>query len=540
MNQTAQYEALNKKIGEQARQMKDALLVPVLDDKGGFIGESATRNERIDSAVGGTIFEAAGKQAGAIAATASNALRAYCESRGRMPADDLLASAHQAIQNVLESTQPGTGNKLGGIFEAASLETTDGIIMRDRMIALVLPVMLQQISSNMVSFIPGQFNQSEIFRIHRQTASDWAGVAKGTRLRQNYTIQYGSMDLRQGPTSATKVGNGAIVLFTWDPSATLVNGGFAGVYPIRKKSIKILLDRNIVAADDGNGNFVSTSGVLAASGNSISYATGAVSVTFAAAPAAGIEVQFAFDIDIEASPSLIPAINHEMEAKVLYPHQAAIAGNTSLQTLWNMRREMNLNTDSMAMLAMRNVLAADKDRKHLRDLRYYASGSVTFNGKYPAGPNLSVAEWNASILPTLLQIDSNFQANTQYSGLVGIIADTKSSVFFKSLGINYEPPPNYRNIPQPHYAGRIFGLFDLYVDPYAPDYKCVCFAKGTDLCQSAYIAGDAVPAMAFKHAILQSDLRYHNTLWELAYRDLQPFDGRQYVTNLVLDMVTAT
>ena len=77
-------------------------------------------------------------------------------------------------------------------------------------------------------------------------------------------------------------------------------------------------------------------------------------------------------------------------------------------------------------------------------------------------------------------------------------------------------------------------MWDVYEDPQrATDYSCLCYAKGKGLGEAGYIAGDAIPAMAFKHA-MQSDLKYENTLWELAYRDLNPFNGRDFFMELAI------
>ena len=40
-----------------------------------------------------------------------------------------------------------------------------------------------------------------------------------------------------------------------------------------------------------------------------------------------------------------------------------------------------------------------------------------------------------------------------------------------------------------------------------------------------------MPALTFRHAIL-GDLITSSTMWDLAYRDLQPFDGRDYLMKL--------
>jgi hypothetical protein len=140
-----------------------------------------------------------------------------------------------------------------------------------------------------------------------------------------------------------------------------------------------------------------------------------------------------------------------------------------------------------------------------------------------------------TVRQSLLDLSQTIISQTGTTGLVGIVADPKSAVLFKSMRApNFVAAPGYREIPQPHYCGTLFGMWDLYMDPQRDtDYSCLAYGKGRNMGEAAYVAGDAIPALAFKHA-MQTDLKYNNTLWELAYRDLQPFDGREYLMELAI------
>lgn len=517
-----QYNAHIADISRRAEEMKATLHDPILEDNGTFIGNPIVRAEKLDSSVKGSIFEMAGKGAGTVLGIASNGLRSFCQQRGHLPSDDLLASAHAATENMLSmfNDKKGHGHL---VLESATFETTDGIMMRDRMIALILPVMLQSITSQIVSFIPGTFNQSEIFKVWRVATNTFGDVEAGTIIDHKYRGQYSSMDQRH----FVAAGDGAETDYAF---ASLDK--FGKVYPFKKKSIKVFHDRNIVARDDGQGNLNGTfimGGTAITVTGTVNYQTGVIAPKFSVAPANSIQLHVGFDVDIEKDPTLIPSVNHEMDSRVVYPHEAAITATTTLQALWGLRREYNLNADSMAMLAMRNLLAADKDRKHLRDLYYFAKGEYSWSMTIPP-TGISPQDYYETLLTKLLQIDTEMLNANGYSGLVGMVVDSKAASIIRSMR-SFQATPGYQSIPQPHYAGRLFGMWDIYVDPQGDDFTCLCYAKGRDLGQAAYVAGDAIPAMQFKHA-MQPDLQYNNTLWELAYRDLQPFDGREYLTVL--------
>ncbi len=265
----------------------------------------------------------------------------------------------------------------------------------------------------------------------------------------------------------------------------------------------------------------------------VNYDTGNINPLFSVAPASGIAVHVGFDVDIEKDPTLIPLVTTEMDSRVIYPHEAAISADTTLQALWAIRRELNLNSENMSMTAMRNLLSADKDRKVLKDLYFFAKGTEAWD-KGAAESSNDIGFYWKGLLEVLLTVDATLLSRTGTSGLVGIVADTASTAIFKAMPAPYFiPAPGYKSVPQPHFVGTLFGMWELYTDPNATTYTCLCYAKGQGIGEAGYVMGDAIPAMSFRHAI-QRDLVYKSTLWELAYRELQPFDGREYFMTLTI------
>lgn len=530
-NKMTGYEARVADITSRAHQIRSTMLDPVLDDNGGIITNPKERQERLKKAVSNSIFESLGDDGPMILGIGSRAIRAYIDTYKRMPSDEILASVHQSVENTLKLQDIGKG--AGGIFEsiAKDMSTTDGIIMRNRMLSICLPVTLFAITSQMVTLIPGQFNKSEIFRVHRVAGSTFGDLKKGDRIDQFYNGRYAVMDQMSKAIAA----DGAKKDFAFDTATDA-----SMPMPLKKNSIKILHDRNVVGQDDGNGHLQGVFELKDASDNitlvnvtgTVDYATGTVKASFSSAPASGIEVHIGYDVDIETDPTLIPLIDHQMESRVIYPHEAAIASNVTIQALWGLRREFGLDADNMAMAGMRNLLAADKDRKILRDLYFYAKNEVSWNRVGPEYYKFS--EHVESLKAALMEVDSQLILRNGFSGLVGIVGDPQSVNIFRYMTRDYfEPAPGYHNVPQPHYVGRAFGSWELYCDPQQEPYTCLCFARGIEHGRTAYLAGDAVPALTFRHPVL-ANLRNSSTLWELAYRDLQPFDGRDYLMKLRL------
>ena len=100
-----------------------------------------------------------------------------------------------AIDNFLSAKKDDLPRPVQNIFEAATI-TTEGILLRDRMVALVLPIMLNSITSRMCTHIPGTFNQSEIFRVRRIAGSTFGNLTSGVVISFDFNGQYSSMDQR--------------------------------------------------------------------------------------------------------------------------------------------------------------------------------------------------------------------------------------------------------------------------------------------------------------------------------------------------------
>ncbi len=307
----------------RAAQMRRDILLPILDANGSFRSDISREelNTTFKTASQNSVYESAGEQAPMIMGIHARALKNFIEQHGgTLPSDELLASAHQAIENFMTL---GRGKPaLSGVFEDAGKEmsTTDGIIMRDRMVSLILPVLLNSITPNMVTLIPGQFNQSEFFRIKRIAGSKFGDLQKGDIIDYTYNGQYAVMDqmFKAGD------GDGTTTKFSFDSKTA-----FGTAYPLKRKRIMVLHDHNVVASDDAGsvmgafrlgGEMVNVTGT-------VDYATGKVDVTFSKAPAIGVEVHIDYDVDIEKDPRLNPRIDHEMDSRTLYPHEAAIAGD---------------------------------------------------------------------------------------------------------------------------------------------------------------------------------------------------------------------
>lgn len=510
------YQAQVANINSGAARFADSVVSPQMSG-GHIITDSAARDESLRSTLeNGSVFDSAGEHGGIMLGSAANAVRAYHATHGEMPSAELMASMNSTIENMLN---PNTDNpQLRAILDSAgngTMSQSEGIIQRNRQIALVVPVQLMMITNDMVTHIPANYNKAEIFRINRVAGNTFGDLKEGDVIDTDFSGQYSSMDQR------TKLGDGdgSKKAFSLDKAMPLVKG-----------KVRILVDRTPCGQDDGRGDiagkFTDSDATVVRFSGTVNYATGAVSITFDKAPKAGIEVHAITDINIEKNPALIPTVEHEMLSYTLQPHEAALASSNSIQSQFTGRREFNIDINGMQLGGARNLLAAEKDRKRLNDMYFFAKGEKEFNVRVPSG--LTFKEHYEELQVILLAISSELMTRTKRAGLTGFVAGTEAARILKSVGAPHLVyAPNYRHLPQPHYVGTLFG-YKFKEDPQMPDpWAVLCYAKGREHGDAGYVAGDAISAVNYAHSI-GKDLKHANTLYELAYRDLHPHNGREW------------
>lgn len=508
------YQKRVEYIISHAAIMKRVLAEPFRTDNGDFvIPKTETEVEqKLKSAIAGSVY-ANFENGTMIAAEHARALQDYESLYGHLPSDELLASAYNSLENANLIVTGKMGSE--SIFTIADVSTPQEILRRDKFISLGLPALLQSITSNIVTYIPGGFNQSNVFRISRVAGSAFGKFAKGD------IIDFaGELYFDMNKMDELGKGDGSKTVFEFKSAER-----YGVQHSIKERSLKIIVDRAQVAADTGNyrgkpsiqGSFPQGGETIIVSGL-VNYDAGAAEIIFSKAPAADVELHIGFDVDIEKAPHLIPCVDHREDPQVLYPHERAIGIK-------------NINAD---MRALRNILAEHKDRKPLHDMMFYASRTVEWACKETGGFTLRERE---TLYAALLQVDAMLMEANGVSGMIGLVAGTEATNIFRAMPTPFfVAAPGYHNINRPHYVGRVFGLWDLYCDHGADNgWDCLCYAKGPEHGQAAYVAGDVLPALPFSYFEHGNYGKKTVVMRELAYRDMQPFDGEKYLAVLKIN-----
>lgn len=496
-----------------------------------FLTDDNSRGAAILSAIANEpMFESVSQEtAVGIVSGMQSAVREYENTYGHLPSDELMASAHATMRNMMMLEGAKRDGSTGAMMLESigqSLSTSEGVEIRAKMVGLVLPVLLETATLDAVTMIPAGANEVEIFKVYRRTGSNFGDFAAGTEIDQATVGQYSSMRQRYKFVSEQQP-DGTKTTHVFDSKTDLQHTKFE--IPFTKTSVSLFINHKRVARDlDSNGSQIMTgthNGMVI--NCQIDHAKGKVTVTPTSALPAGTVLHIEFEVDIERRPDLIPTIDHDMDSRILRPRQNAIAADATIQAMFTMQREFGQDLKSLQMSHMRNTLASEKATRHLVDMDFACTREETFNIYVAAGEDWRLHRERLN--EVLLNVSTKILQATRTTGMTGIFAGTGASTILKSLGAPYfVAPANYQQKNAIHYAGKLFGMWKVFECPVVIGTNdMLCYGRGSSHSEAGYVAGDAIAATMYTHPIGKG-LVASNTLYELAYGEIHPFDGEDY------------
>ncbi len=508
---------------------------------GAFLDDDASRYGALRAAIEQEpMFESIDEaHAISIVTAAQSAVRDYEKTYGELPRDEVLASAYSTMSNMMMLEGKSSEGSVGEMMMESigqSLTTSEGVEIRAKMVGLVMPVLLNTATLDAVTMIPAGANEAEIFKIYRRAGTSFADFKKGDIITPSTVGQYSSMKQRYAFVEGQQP-NGALTKHVFTSTTDLANTSVE--IPFKKGSVSLWMNRKRICRDLGATNGMMTGVFTDGEGTSytvnctVDYVAGVITATPTAVLPEGTELHAEFEVDIESKPELIPTIDHDMDSVLLRPSQNAIAADATIQAMFTMQREFGADLKSMQMGHMRNVLSAEKSRRHLADMDFVCTREETFNLYVPEGEDWKLHR--EKLREVLLGISRKILANTEVVGLTGLYAGTNASNMLKALGApHFISPANYVQTNDIHYAGKLFNLWKVFEAPVIiGEDEILCYGRGASHSEAGYVAGDAIAATMYNHPIGAS-LRQRNTLYELAYGEVHPYGGENYFYRLKL------
>lgn len=551
MSDTKKYESRLLDIATRAAEVRSFAVAPQFQANN-FIQDPNARAEAIVAAMDGVaMFESVEPAVVRGIGTAwGSALAEYVNQHGSMPRDDVLASSHKALENLLSLSAGSASNGNSGrsmMLESISkntLATSEGVINRAVMAAMILPVQLSSATSDACTFIPCERDYAEIFELMNVAGSTFGDYRAGDVLNVNSMGQYTQMrQFHLFPTAQQP--DGTKTKFTFSTTADCPAGI---LMPIRRERTVIMVNRKRVgvANEEGVliGQYKHNETIITLTAN-VDHAGGTVTVDTSAALADGLELSLEFDCDIEKAPQLIPTITHRMRSWTLFPSESVIATEHTIQALMSLQREFGMDLGALGMNAARSMLADEKDKARLKKMLQATTRLTTFDVATPTAQ--SFTDYMYHLKAKINAMSQEMMGRTLTTGITGMFVGGDFSNLVKSLkGDMFTPAPNYRHQPRIHFIGTLFGMYKVFEVPNetcaALDPKfslrpmeALLYGRGEGIGQAGFVAGDAVPAIPFNHPTTPH-LVNRSTLWELGVNEIHPRNGEDYFARLRLTL----
>ena len=547
-------------INEHAGLVKTAIVDPQMSG-GQVIQDPVARAEAItNAALGSKLFEGLGdeKAIAGVATAWGASLKDYCTQHGgQFPREDLLASCAESAMAL------SNGDGSTAMFESAggkaNFTSSDGIDIRAKTMALILPVALSAATSDAATYVQGGRDEAEIFELHRVSATSFGDVEQGQRIEESFVEQFSGMkQIYKLPTQADG-SKEKFAVYIYDEktpiteSNTLVsviknhNPKKAGFLP---KSLRLRLNGRVIANSLAQGSLYGSfnydgKDYTVAQESTNNAREGLMRFKISPAlPANAGELTIQYDVDIEkgAANGNFPEISHEMDSFIITPHQSVLASQHTIQSYWALNREYGMDVRSMQVNTMRNLTAYEKDIRNLRDMLLATKASLPTEIELKVSGDTYFKERYEEIKEHLLLLSQIMLTETKVSGLVGLYARTGFTAVLKALGRDFfVPAPNYKQVNRVHFCGTLFGMWKVYEVPHDIEIAgvkltandAIGYARGDNFAQAGLLAGNAVSPTLYRHST-DAKLFNRDTVWELSFGDISPRDGEKFFRKISL------
>lgn len=473
-----------------------------------------------------------------------NSLQNYHDKHGRWPESGILASAHAALERLMDVKK-----RRGLMVEAAgvSMATSKGVATVQRWGALILPVLLAQTTASLCTFVDASTDETTILQLLPVVTVGAGDYQAGDHLDGNQAGKFASLNRYAWLPDADQPDDTKTV-FVFDTVALL-----GKATPIRQGTILLTADGTTKRLDNrssGNStswvlsNFAGTDNVAV----SVDYIAGKITLNFSNSknpPATGVRLGAEFDIDDEYSFT-VPELNLRAEKRVVTTSRYQLAAETSVQAISDLFRESSMNLNDLLVVQISQWLAGEADVRRLRKVLFYNRHTATIDGLRNLSEDLLT--YVRRIKNSLNELSDQQQARNGNTGFTGCYCGITAAQLFRAMPIDeFVPDPDYERGTGIRRAGLLFGKYDVYA---VPDELCVALSAdgctlgsvdalffGSDGAgHSPLVAGDAIAPLTVDHGV-NPLLRHRSTVYGSEICAVNPFDGQNYSVRVHFDKI---
>jgi hypothetical protein len=301
-----------------------------------------------------------------------------------------------------------------------------------------------------------------------------------------------------------------------------------GYVPVRPGTVVITVG-SVTVTDNGNGTLAGTG----LTSGTVDYVSGAVALTFAAAPQAADVITATYDWNSEGSTNL-PQMNFQISSAPIYARRHALRGRWSFEAEQMLSALHGLKAEGQISAAISAEIQFEIDREILANLWNIAgAGSNTWNATPATGTSftehkLSFTDAINELSMFIYRATSRVMANWVIVGVQGA-AILMNHPLFDAANTKAE-------VDGITFLGTLNKQYKVYVDPHqAPDEYLVGY-KGDNFMRTGYIFAPWL-LLYSTQTIALDDLTYRKAFASQFGR--KPVNSKFYAKGKILNYPTA-
>lgn len=233
--------------------------------------------------------------------------------------------------------------------------------------------------------------------------------------------------------------------------------------------------------------------------------TGEIAATFTPALPANTAVHAEGFIDLEKQPLLTPMMNVQAQKFQLYATPWRAATEVSIDARTQFANEVGISPETETVLAIRNQFGNERHYQVLKQaqrLGAFNTGSYPFNWAL-FGQQKDRSQIVKDMMAYVYPIEQRMANITMDHGITHWIVDEWFAGTLKSCDSTIFQPSGVTPRPSIYRLGRLFGTYDVYVNPRARaanadiDTSVIqMIGRSTQAGRNPFVLGDAVAPMA--------------------------------------------
>lgn len=410
---------------------------------------------------------------------------------------------------------------------------TDNISILPYMMVLSSLTALMTISSHFCNSVPamGATDKMTIYELFEEVGANPYGITEGQKIDGSYD---GGLSNTARVVKSIEPADGIVKTFTAELD-----------FPILPNKVYLYVNKRKVAADSGAGNLnMIGDGTIKKDGTKIQITASSInywntgtskstlSVTFAGAVPAALEIAFKTETNVEEYPAFVGETKYNTKAFDVTSSANMIRTGITHQAVLKSLRNYKMNVKDIAFSRLGQIMNADTDKHRLSLIRWVAEAATikeSFSTTIDTSRN-ELEQW-ARVGDKMSEASFQMSQNTDGKATINNwIVDAKAKLFFEKLGKVYFTKSPISNRPevanQPHFVGTFHTGEKIWYDPNitleaGEKGKMLGVGKGTKISHCPVVTGVVTPALPVIHG-KTGDMAHRCTMYEENINDITP------------------